>query len=145
MKFLDELKKKGRCPQMAKTGQIEGSIVTDMSELFKIYLNNSKNNGMANFNEDLVRSLVVLEDFSDLDDKATLTTVITHLENVKRMYVSFFKEPAPKYVFGLQIKPIGLNVGFQTTSQNKFDGNNLVLFAAMILIPTLFLFFRPKL
>eukprot|EP00744_Colponema_vietnamica_P008205 GILI01011726.1.p1 GENE.GILI01011726.1~~GILI01011726.1.p1 ORF type:complete len:165 (-),score=20.94 GILI01011726.1:69-563(-) len=104
-----------------------------------------------NLNEEHLKNLVSCEDLDDLLRGEVNEYVIRkHLRSVVRLYVSEINKTRPINVrdraqFGFQMESIGLNVGFNTSTEQRTsmpDGNVLVVSVLSFLVVALALFSR---
>ena len=93
------------------------------------------------FNDQLSKSLISVEDFSDVIQGEINEYIIRkHLREIMKLYLKSVSEVrkitvTDKAKFGFQMETIGLNIGYTTENQSSSkypDGNTVVLSVVMV-------------
>jgi hypothetical protein len=96
------------------------------------------------YNEQLAKSIISVEDFSDLSSPDNMNEYVVrkHIRNIMKFYLTEVKrarkiEIKDKQKFGLHMESIGLNIGWSNETATKSyipDGNVVVMAALTVMI-----------
>jgi hypothetical protein len=127
---------------------LELSIRDGMTRLIEQYVASLATSSDLTFNDDLAKSIVAMDDITDMFGSVNEYTIRKHLRELLRAYITSTNQSrhitiSDKAKFGFQMEHLGINIGYTTDSQARSstpDGNVVVVsaLAALVIVAVIF-------